>query len=92
MKWMPLLLLPILTISCRSKPEVKFVSSEVYILEKEDNKYKIIKSSTGEDIDEAIKRAPNQIIGLTQGKMKEIKDKIIKQAAEIKRLKLNDSQ
>lgn len=92
MKWMLLLLLPILMISCRSKPEVKFVSSEVYILEKEDNKYKIIESSTGLEIEEAARRAPSKLIGLTQGKMKEIKDKIIKQAAEIKRLKLNDSQ
>ena len=89
---MLVLSLPILMISCRSKPEVRFVTSEVYILEKENNRYKIIESSTGLEIEEATRRAPSKLIAFTQGKMKEIKDKIIKQAAEIKRLKLNDSQ
>jgi len=72
--------------SC-SPPEVKFVTSEVYILEKENNKYKVIESSTGLEIGEATRRAPDKLIGLTQGKMKEIKDKILKQAEEIKKLK-----
>lgn len=61
--------------------------SAVYILEKEADKFKIIESSTGLTIDEATRRAPDKIIGLTQGKFKELKDKIINQAKEIKLLK-----
>jgi len=61
--------------------------SAVYILEKETNKFKIVESSTGLSIDEATRRAPDKIIGLTQGKFKELKDKIINQAKEIKLLK-----
>ena len=88
MKWTLVLLLPILMISCQSKPEVKFVTSEVYILEKENNIYKIIESSTGLEIDEATRRAPDKLIGLTQGRLKNLKDKILKQAEEIKKLKI----
>lgn len=61
--------------------------SAVYILEKENDKFKVIENSTGETNEEATRRAPNKIIGLTQGKFKELKDKIINQAKEIKLLK-----
>ncbi len=61
--------------------------SAVYILEKDNDKFKIIESSTGLPIDEVTRRAPDKIIGLTQGKFKELKDKIINQAKEIKLLK-----
>lgn len=61
--------------------------SAVYILEKESDKFKIIESSIDLPIDEVTRRAPDKIIGLTRGKFKELKDKIINQAKEIKLLK-----
>lgn len=78
--------MPVTLISCSPRKPI-FVMSAVYILEKDNDKFKIIESSTGLPIDEVTRRAPNKIIGLTQGKFKELKDKIINQAKEIKLLK-----
>lgn len=85
MSWILLLSLLILT-GC-SKPRPIFVTTALYILEKDGKVFKIIESSTGLSVQEATRRAPDKIIGLTKGKLKQLKDKIISQAKQIEKLK-----
>lgn len=77
----------LLTLIGCSKPRPIFVTTALYILEKDGKVFKIIESSTGLSVDEATRRAPDKLIGLTKGKLKQLKDKIISQAEEIKKLK-----
>ncbi len=87
---MPLLLLPILICSCvHNKPDPIFVLSRVYILEKQgDNEYKIKNSSNSErTLEEEISFAPKNLIGLTQTKFVEVKNKIIELKAENEKLR-----
>lgn len=68
-----------------------FVQSKVYILDKQENKdYKITDVSQSEDLQKEINLAPPKIIGLTQGKFKQLKDKILelKAANSVLRRKL----
>lgn len=68
----------ILTGCSHNNSQPIFVQSKVYILEKQENKdYKITSASQSDNLESEINLAPAKIIGLTQGKFKELKDKIL---------------